>query len=863
MAQRKGGFSMLDAKTWVTTRMQVVAAGCLGALTAAALVGSVPAQASEAAGPSASADAGTASSTASSAPGSMGGASQQVSATFEEDGLLYGVLETSDGSAQVCVGSGEQLASDEVGDALLDAGATSVEIPASVEHGGVTYAVTQIAPFAFQNTGLTQVTLPEGLEKIGRCSFQFCRELAGIEIPASVKSIGALAFFANNALATLTFADDAHITEIGDGAFAIRKTAGSVANDDLRASLTEVSFPASLNLLNSYAFYGQTNLASVTFEGDTIYSVSSYSFGYCEALRRIDLPTFTSTIERIGRFAFENDVNLEVVTFRGGVSGLQVTQSGNEFAGCTGIRTIIYYDKKWNAGNEFTGYDSSGSLGARTFSFGQGGFVDSPNAHVYYTVRQYASAQDAYAGVNSTGYAVVEAGTSLYEINAGTCEFLEQAHFQTGAWSYDGIPVSGVLDDSYYAIPAQAEDLGPAGLSINGAVGDDGLVMLTADQISDGPDVTLYATDGSVLTQGEDFVLSYADADGNAVEPQDMQVNTAYQMVATGAGSYHGSCSTWFTLVGIESSVTRIEADTWAAAMQGCSQAGFANAASAEEPCEWAVLVAGGSDHLADAYAASALAGALGAPVLQTDADELTGAAADEINRVGALNVVIVGDTEAVSSDVEEAAGELYTVERVYRIAGTDAADTAARIVSLAPTLGVSWGDTCLVVQADDVASACAASSYAYASCAPTVWAGEDGSVSQAQLDALAKVGVTQALVVGTSSFADAVTGTLTGAGLAVQTVSGEGAAGIDAAFVDYALGQGMGLEGAVLVCPERLDLNVGAAALAGRAHAVVVFAGDAAEQLASAHGGEASGVTVIGTASVVSDEDATALDAR
>ncbi|MBS5450048.1 MAG: leucine-rich repeat protein [Coriobacteriia bacterium] len=862
---------MFDAKAWFGSRARLVAAGCLGTLVAGALVGPAAALASDGASvahskasnaaAASSAQVDTAGSVASEGGSSLSNA--VISETFVEGGLLYGVLQTKDGVAQVCVGEGKQLPADQMGDALQDASVTDLVIPASVTHDSTEYAVTQIAPFAFQNTQIKTLTLPEGLQKIGNNAFQFCRELTGLDVPASVTSIGALAFFANNSLATLTFADDAQLTEIGDGAFAILKTAGSTDNADTRAALTEVSLPASLSLLNSYAFYGQTQLGSVTFEGDTLNSVSSYAFGHCDALTRIDLPTFTSTVERIGRYAFEADTNLQVVTFQGGVSGLQVTQSGNEFFGCTGIQTVIYYDQKWNYDNEKLVVDSQGNYTVDRFSFGTVGFDDAPNAAIYYTVRQYANADDAYAGQNSTGYAVVKAGTPLYEVNNGTAEFLEQDNFQTGAWSYDGIPVSDPIDDSYYTFPAQASDLTPAGLAINGATGADGLPMLTAEQVADGPDVTLYAADGSTLKAGEDYELSYADGDGNPVDAGSLEANTSYQMVATGKGSYTGSCSTWFTLVGVQSSATRIEADDWTGAMQQASQASFANASDAEEPCDWAILVAGGSDHLSDVYVASALAGALGGPVLQTDAGELTQAAADEIDRIGALNVVIVGGTSAVSSEVEQAAGELYNVEKVYRIAGSDAPDTASRVVSLAPTLGVTWGDTCLVIATDDVASACAVSSYAYANGYPVILADSASGVSQAQLDALGKAGVTKAVVVGSQSLADAATPSLTGAGLSVQAVSGDGAAAIDAAFVEYALGQGMGLDGAVLLSSDRLDLGAGAAALAGRSHAVVLFAGDATTQVVSARAGQVANATVIGSSSVVSDEDAAALDAR
>ncbi len=94
------------------------------------------------------------------------------------------------------------------------------------------------------------------------------------------------------------------------------------------------------------------------------------------------------------------------------------------------------------------------------------------------------------------------------------------------------------------------------------------------------------------------------------------------------------------------------------------------------------VIVTNGEELLgyADAFAASALAGALEAPILLTRAAYLPAETAAAITALGALQVVILGGTVAVSQDVEATlAGMVDTVER---IGGDDRYETAALIAA-------------------------------------------------------------------------------------------------------------------------------------------------------------------------------------
>lgn len=94
----------------------------------------------------------------------------------------------------------------------------NITIPATVEYDDVTWDVTEIGAQAFaMSTGVTGVTLPNGLEIIGDYAFAYCSSLATISIPNTVTSIGVGAFGGCSSLASLTVPTS--VTSIGANAF--------------------------------------------------------------------------------------------------------------------------------------------------------------------------------------------------------------------------------------------------------------------------------------------------------------------------------------------------------------------------------------------------------------------------------------------------------------------------------------------------------------------------------------------------------------------------------------------------------------------------------------------------------------------
>jgi len=143
----------------------------------------------------------------------------------------------------------------------------------------------------------------------------------------------------------------------------------------------------------------------------------------------------------------------------------------------------------------------------------------------------------------------------------------------------------------------------------------------------------------------------------------------------------------------------------------------------------------------ADALAGTVLASALDAPVLLTSPQELADATRDELARLGAQSVVVLGGTAAVSpSVVDELTAAGYAVERV---AGPSRVDTAIAVAQRAGAGGAAF-----VVNGWRPADALVAGTTAARRGAALLIA-EPGEVPAATLAALRDLHVSEVVIVG------------------------------------------------------------------------------------------------------------------
>ncbi len=127
----------------------------------------------------------------------------------------------------------ESTAKVEYADHQTDILETEITIPASVEINGTTYAVTEVADYAFRVTAegcvnqLAKINLPEGLLRIGDRSFIYS-QLETLVIPNSVTEVADFAFGGTKYLKEITIGSG--VKSLGENAFAGSGPAWSAVN---------------------------------------------------------------------------------------------------------------------------------------------------------------------------------------------------------------------------------------------------------------------------------------------------------------------------------------------------------------------------------------------------------------------------------------------------------------------------------------------------------------------------------------------------------------------------------------------------------------------------------------------------------
>ena len=118
------------------------------------------------------------------------------------------------------------------------------------------------------------VTVPNGINKIGESVFYGCIDLTSIEIPNSVTTIGNNAFRICTNLTSIEIPSG--VTTIGDYAFYTC------------TKLTSVEIPNSVTTIGGSAFRNCTNLTSIEIP-NSVTTIGEYAFAYCLNLKSIKL----------------------------------------------------------------------------------------------------------------------------------------------------------------------------------------------------------------------------------------------------------------------------------------------------------------------------------------------------------------------------------------------------------------------------------------------------------------------------------------------------------------------------------------------------------------------------------------------
>lgn len=243
--------------------------------------------------------------------------------------------------------------------------------------------ITEIEDYGiYGNKNLVSIEIPVTVKKVGAHVFKSCSSLQKVDLP-NVETLGERVFESCGKLTKVTLSPDLQV--IPDYAF---QYCGSLADVPLPSSLVsigvsafrdcsslvDVPLPSSLVSIGTGAFANCKSLTSVdmpntvtTLENGTYQNCtnlkdvklsdnlkrigaendhySGSSFEGCQNLASIDIP---ASVSWINSFSFKNCVNLKTVTFH---EGLQVI-GGKSFQGCSSLVSVSIPKSVTSIGDE-------------------------------------------------------------------------------------------------------------------------------------------------------------------------------------------------------------------------------------------------------------------------------------------------------------------------------------------------------------------------------------------------------------------------------------------------------------------------------------------------------------------------------
>ena len=187
-----------------------------------------------------------------------------------------------------------------------------------------------IAQYAFMQSELTGIIIPEGVTCIGRSAFYGCEALQSVIVPSSVRTVGDYAFYGCSALEMVTF--NSYQGESGVVLPQIERIGRSAFYGC--ASLADLKLPDSVHAVGDYAFYGCASLTQMTL-GDRVTQLGRSAFGMCTALVSVSLG---EGVQAVGAYTFNGCTALASVSFRSAL-----TEVGDyAFYGCTALTEAAF-----------------------------------------------------------------------------------------------------------------------------------------------------------------------------------------------------------------------------------------------------------------------------------------------------------------------------------------------------------------------------------------------------------------------------------------------------------------------------------------------------------------------------------------
>jgi len=269
--------------------------------------------------------------------------------------------------------------------------------------------VASIGDYAFAETGITSVVLPNSVTSIEEGAFTNCKRLASINIPNNVTSIEEWAFRDCTSLTSINIPNS--VTDIVEGAFlgCTSLTAINVSGDNSRYSsvdgvlfnksktiliqfpggktgayaipnsvtniwkwafrytgLDGVTIPNSVTSIGSEAFAG-SNITGINLP-NSIITIRNGTFDNCIDLASVTIP---NSVTSIGEHAFQACTSLTSITIPANVNSIEAYV----FSECDSLTSITFSGTITPGGLNNNAFDGLGDLRARYLAGGPGKYT--------------------------------------------------------------------------------------------------------------------------------------------------------------------------------------------------------------------------------------------------------------------------------------------------------------------------------------------------------------------------------------------------------------------------------------------------------------------------------------------------------
>jgi len=411
-------------------------------------------------------------------------------------------------------------------------------------------------------------------------------------------------------------------------------------------------------------------------------------------------------------------------------------------------------------------------------------------------------ATDALSGVASAHYSLNGGPTQTY---TGAVSVTAEGTNTVEFWSVDE---AGNVETRHNAV-VKIDNTPPTTVDNHKALytGAASITLVPADPLS-GVASTSYILDGGPVMSG------------TTVATTQLGTHTLSYWSTDAVGNVESAHVVQFSVVPAGTTVQNLFGPDRVATAIAVSQANFA-----ADSVETVVLAS--SAAWPDALVGSSLAGVYGSPILLTRPAAVPSGVVNELARLGASEVVILGGTGAVSPDVEAALEGLLGAANVRRIGGVDRYATARLVAAeTVAELGGAYDGTAFVATGRAFPDALGAGPLAAANGWPIYLVGptELGAANAAAMDA---AGVTEALVLGgtgaiSSAIADevqVVTGT------AITRLAGDNRYATAAAVAEYGVSSaGLSWDNSALAQGQMFPDALSAAAAQGKVGSVLLL---------------------------------------